>query len=146
MPSGGRAPGAARSGRSPGWATPLVNEVLIPLGKKDFWNTQPPVYDQMFASYVSRPELAGLLPALYPGVFPHLAALARSGKPRADLEAILLTGIPAGLIKGFQNHTGSVLPGGEYTVWRDAGQPAGTVVISGGAVASFRCSAGGSAG
>jgi hypothetical protein len=88
---------------------PLVNEVLIPLGKKDFWNTQPPVYDQMFASYVSRPELAGLLPALYPGVFPHLAALAKSGKPRADLEAILLTGIPAGLINGFQNHTGSVL-------------------------------------
>jgi hypothetical protein len=88
---------------------PLVNEVLIPLGKKDFWNTQPPVYDQMFASYVSRPELAGLLPGLYPGVFPHLAALAKSGKPRADLEAILLTGIPAGLINGFQNHTGSVL-------------------------------------
>jgi hypothetical protein len=88
---------------------PLVNEVLIPLGKKDFWNTQPPVYDQMFASYVTQPELAGLLPALYPGVFPHLAALDKSGKPRADLEAILLTGIPAGLIKGFQNHTGPVL-------------------------------------
>jgi hypothetical protein len=34
------------------------------------------------------------------------------------------------------------LPGGEYTVWRDAGHPAGTVVISGGAVASFRWPAG----
>jgi hypothetical protein len=88
---------------------PLVNEVLIPLGKKDFWNTQPPVFDSGFASYVAHPELARLLPALYPGVFPHLAALAKSGTPRADLEAILLTGIPAGLIKGFQNHTGSVL-------------------------------------
>ncbi len=88
---------------------PLVNEVLNPLGQKDFWNTQPPMYDEQFASYVAHPELAGLLPALYPGVFPHLAALARSGKARADLEAILLTGIPAGLIKGFQNHTGSVL-------------------------------------
>jgi Domain of unknown function (DUF4331) len=88
---------------------PLVNEVLIPLGKKDSWNAQPPMYDSNFASYVAHPELARLLPALYPGVFPHLAALDKSGKARADLEAILLTGIPAGLIKGFQNHTGSVL-------------------------------------
>jgi hypothetical protein len=88
---------------------PLVNEVLIPLGKKDFWNSQPPGHDKQFASYVTRPELAALLPGLYPGVFPHLAALVKSGKPRADLEAILLTGIPAGLIKGFQNHTGPVL-------------------------------------
>jgi hypothetical protein len=88
---------------------PLVNEVLIPLGKKDFWNSQPPMHNSDFASYVTNPELAQLLPALYPGMFPHLAALDKSGKARADLEAILLTGIPAGLIKGFQNHTGSVL-------------------------------------
>ena len=45
---------------------------------------------------------------LYPGVFPNLAALVKSGKPRVDLEAILLTGIPAGLISGFTNLTGSV--------------------------------------
>ncbi len=31
-----------------------------------------------------------------------------SGKPRADIEAIFLTGIPAGLITGFQNYTGPV--------------------------------------
>jgi hypothetical protein len=36
-------------------------------------------------------------------VFPHLAAYA---KERKDLEAILLTGIPAGIIPGFQNFTG----------------------------------------
>ncbi len=42
-------------------------------------------------------------PVLYPGVFPHLAHYT---KPRVDLEAILLTGIPAGIIKGFQNYTG----------------------------------------
>jgi Domain of unknown function (DUF4331) len=88
---------------------PLVNEVLIPLGKKDIWNTLPPSDDKVFASYVARPELAALLPGLYPGVFPHLAALVSSGQPRADLEAILLTGIPAGLISGFQNSTGAVL-------------------------------------
>ena len=39
---------------------------------------------------------------LYPGVFPNLAGL---NAPRADLVAILLTGIPAG-IPGFQNYTG----------------------------------------
>src|SRR5205823_14310534 len=44
-----------------------------------------------------------------PGVFPHLAALVSAGKPRADLEAILLTGIPTGIIPGFTNFTGPVL-------------------------------------
>jgi hypothetical protein len=88
---------------------PLVNEVLIPLGKKDVWNTQPPSDDKRFASYVAHPELARLLPSLYPGVFPHLAKLVASGAVRADLEAILLTGIPTGIVTGFQNNTGSVL-------------------------------------
>jgi hypothetical protein len=88
---------------------PLVNEVLIPLGKKDLWNSLPPADDKQFAGYVARPGLAALLPDLYPGVFPNLAALAASGKPRADLEAILLTGIPGGLIPGFAgNFTGQV--------------------------------------
>jgi len=55
---------------------------------------------------VSKPEVAQLLPILFPGVFPNLDVLNKSGKPRADLLAILLTGIPAGLIPGFQNFTG----------------------------------------
>jgi Domain of unknown function (DUF4331) len=88
---------------------PLVNEVLIPLGHKDQWNSLPPSDDKRFAAYVTQPGLAALLPVLYPGVFPNLAALVKSAKPRADLEAILLTGIPAGIIPGFQNFTGAVL-------------------------------------
>jgi hypothetical protein len=88
---------------------PLINEVLIPLGRKDYWNTQPPVFDKVFASRYTQPELAGLLPALYPGVFPNLAALVAAKTPRADLEAILLTGIPSGIVPGFQNNTGPVL-------------------------------------
>jgi Domain of unknown function (DUF4331) len=88
---------------------PLVNEVLIPLGHKDQWNSLPPSDDKRFATYVTQPGLSALLPVLYPGVFPNLAALVKSAKPRADLEAILLTGIPAGLIAGFTNFTGSVL-------------------------------------
>jgi hypothetical protein len=87
---------------------PLINEVLIPLGKKDYWNSQQPSGDKQFAEYVANPELAGLLPVLYPGVFPNLAKLVASKAARADLEAILLTGIPSGIIPGFSNLTGPV--------------------------------------
>ena len=90
-------------------ANPLVNEVLIPLGQKDYWNTQAPHHDKAFANRVTQPELAALLPALYPGVFPNLASLVARKTPRADLEAILLTGIPWGIVPGFQNNTGPVL-------------------------------------
>ncbi|MBF9066979.1 DUF4331 domain-containing protein [Streptacidiphilus fuscans] len=86
---------------------PLFNEVLVPMARKDEWNALPPADDKRFASYVAKPELAGLLPVLYPGVFPHLEALDKSGKSRADLLAILLTGIPKGVVPGFENFTGS---------------------------------------
>ena len=86
---------------------PLFNEVLIPLGTKDYWNSQPPSADSQFASHVANPELAGLLPVLYPGVFPNLAAYNATGAPRADLLAVLLTGIPTGVVSGFQNFTGA---------------------------------------
>jgi hypothetical protein len=82
---------------------PLVNEVLIPMARKDDWNASSPSGDGAFAGAYKHPELAGLLPVLYPGVFPHLAAYT---KERADLEAILLTGIPTGVVPGFQNFTG----------------------------------------
>ena len=103
-------------------ANPLVNEVLIPLGSKDLWNTLPPSDDKLFAQYFAHPELAALLPALYPGVFPNLAALVAAGTARADLEAILLTGIPAGIVPGFQNFTGP-MPGGHAPPQH--GDPAG---------------------
>ena len=83
---------------------PLFNEVIVPMGNKDRWNKVSPVNDAQFAKYVAQPELAKLLPVLYPGVFPHLAAYTAD---RADLLAILLTGIPAGIIPGFQNFTGT---------------------------------------
>ena len=74
---------------------PLFNEVLVPLGSKDEWNASYPADDSQFANGVAHPELASLLNTLYPGVFPNLAAYT---KPRADLLAILLTGIPAGIV------------------------------------------------
>ena len=82
---------------------PLFNEVLVPMARKDEWNATDPREDSRFARGVDHPELGRLLPVLYPGVFPHLAAY---GKPRADLDAILLTGIPSGVVPGFQNYTG----------------------------------------
>jgi hypothetical protein len=82
---------------------PLINEVVIPLGEKDGWNAAAPADDSQFLDYYQHPELAGLLPVLYPGVFPKLAKLTAA---RADLVAILLTGIPSGIVPGFQNFTG----------------------------------------
>src|SRR5579871_665724 len=91
---------------------PLFNEVLVPMERKDDWNHDSPTNDSEYADGVLHPELAKLLPILYPGtptnpIFKNLAALNASGKPRADLAAILLTGIPSGIIPGFQNFTGS---------------------------------------
>ena len=89
---------------------PLVNEVLNPMAEKDRWNAQDPDDDKQFSQYVYHPELANLIAnVLYPTAFPHLAAYVKANKPRNDLAAILLTGIPAGVVPGFQNYTGPVL-------------------------------------
>jgi Domain of unknown function (DUF4331) len=82
---------------------PLINEVVIPLGQKDKWNTLYPAGDKRFLSHYATPELQKLLPVLYPGVFPHLAGITG---PRVDLEAILLTGIPNGVVPGFPGNNG----------------------------------------
>jgi Domain of unknown function (DUF4331) len=87
---------------------PLFNEVIVPMAQKDLWNSLPPSEDKRFAGFVSQPELASLLPVLYPGLFDNLAALNKAKTPRADLLAILLTGIPDGLVPDFQNNTGDI--------------------------------------
>jgi hypothetical protein len=86
---------------------PLFNEVLVGQDMKDEWNRSDPSDDKQFADGVLHPELSDLLPTLYPGVFPNLAALNAAKTPRADLAAILLTGLPAGVVPGFQNFTGT---------------------------------------
>ena len=67
-------------------ANPLFNEVLIPMARKDEWNGSTPSEEAQFKQFVEHPELAELLPVLYPGVFPHLEAFKG---PRNDLVAIL---------------------------------------------------------
>ena len=85
---------------------PLFNEVIVPLGQKDEWNGENPAGDAEYLADVQQPELARLLPVLYPGMtFANLKGL--NGTARADLVAILLTGLPTGVITGFQNSTGS---------------------------------------
>ena len=86
--------------------SPLFNEVMIPLGLKDLWNAQDPKNDKQFLTYVQHQEVAHLLTVFYPGIFPNLAAYT---KARADMVAIFLTGLPAGIIPGFQNFTGATL-------------------------------------
>lgn len=84
---------------------PLFNEVLVPMSKKDFWNATRPVQDNLFDSGVLHPELQVLLPILYPTLFHNLSTYT---KPRVDLKAILLTGIPNGVVPGFPgNFTGT---------------------------------------
>jgi len=86
---------------------PLVNEVVVPMSKKDFWNAQAPADDKQFAAAVLNPELAQLLPVLYPGVFPNLEAYNKGTPKRDDLLAIFHTGLPSGVVPGFQNSMGT---------------------------------------
>jgi hypothetical protein len=67
---------------------PLINEVIIPVGQKDYWNSQPPHKDEQFEKYYLNPELAGIINLLYPA----LPDARTTG--RTDLSLILLTGVP----------------------------------------------------
>jgi hypothetical protein len=95
---------------------PLVNELIIGIADKDYWNSQSPEHDgTTFFKYFANPLLADLIPALYTAdgtpsgatIFPNLKAYnaANSGTTpaspaRPDLVAILLSGIPNGVIAG----------------------------------------------
>jgi Domain of unknown function (DUF4331) len=65
---------------------PLVNEVVIPLGKKDAFNASKPTGDSKFLPFVQDPEPSRLIPKLYPGV-------QVPPTPRKDLVSIFVTGI-----------------------------------------------------
>ena len=63
---------------------PLVNEVVIPLGKKDKFNASSPSKDSQFASFVTQPILADVLQAVY--------GIPAPAAPRNDLVETFLTG------------------------------------------------------
>jgi hypothetical protein len=78
---------------------PLINEVLIPTAKKDYWNSQSPANDKQFAQYYSSPILAAVLQKLYPQFGPYKQT------DRTDLTAVLLTGLATPKL----NYTGPTL-------------------------------------
>jgi hypothetical protein len=87
---GGQPHGVGRKVQVSRLGSPLVNEVVIPVGKKDKFNASDPLNDAQFLSHVTNPELAADLNLLY-----------NVGAPttnRQDLVAVFLTGIP-GLTK-----------------------------------------------
>jgi hypothetical protein len=67
---------------------PLVNEVIIPLGKKDRWNATDPAEDEQFLQHYTQPELALRANALYDVLTGSFET------DRSDLVAVLLTGVP----------------------------------------------------
>ena len=69
-------------------ANPLVNEVVIPLGRKDRWNSEDPDDEEAFVEEYSDPEVTRLENLLYPV----LDNAPETG--RGDLVAIHLTGVP----------------------------------------------------
>jgi hypothetical protein len=69
-------------------ANPLVNEVVIPLGRKDRWNSEDPDDEEAFVEEYSEPEVTRLENLLYPV----LDDAPETG--RGDLVAIHLTGVP----------------------------------------------------
>jgi uncharacterized protein DUF4331 len=75
---------------------PLINEVIIPIGRKDLWNGRKPSGDSIFEKYYLKPELAGLVNFLYPS----LPDARTTG--RTDLSLILLQGLPGLNLTGGQ--------------------------------------------
>jgi hypothetical protein len=65
---------------------PLINEVVIPTGLKDYWNRTKPANDAQFKKYYTTPILAAVLNKLYKLGVPETG--------RSDLVAVLGTGIP----------------------------------------------------
>jgi hypothetical protein len=81
---------------------PLINEVIIPREKKDYWNGQTPNHDSQFAKYYQAPELTAVANVLYD------ALDTPATTNRNDLVAILLTGLDI--------PSSAVVPGGlHYT-------------------------------
>ena len=73
---------------------PLVNEVVIPVGDKDLWNSSKPSEDGQFLEYVPEPELAEVIEAIYGVPAPDTCGSdANPPRCRNDLVEVFLTGV-----------------------------------------------------
>ncbi|NJK52733.1 MAG: DUF4331 domain-containing protein [Leptolyngbyaceae cyanobacterium SU_3_3] len=77
--------------------SPLVNEVVIPLGLKDKFNATDPKDDAQFARFVVDPQLPKLIQSVFGINIPPA--------PRNDLVAIFATGIPTNSVPGAPQFT-----------------------------------------
>jgi Domain of unknown function (DUF4331) len=73
---------------------PLINEVVIPLGKKDYWNRSEPSNDAQFEQYYSNPEVSALENLLYGQANANGVLQPIDETGRTDLDLILLNGVP----------------------------------------------------
>jgi hypothetical protein len=91
---------------------PLVNEAVIPLAKKDQFNSTTPERDAaLYGKYVVKPELAAVLNALFDIGAPE--------NDRTDIVQALLQGIP-----GLNQHAGVKGPPAVDTIKLNLGVPA----------------------
>ena len=87
---------------------PLVNEVVIPLGLKDAFNSLSPVGDAVAAPAVLAPELPNIIRyalgafGTFDGTF---VGINIPPNPRTDIATIFVTGIPAGAVPGLPTYT-----------------------------------------
>lgn len=75
---------------------PLVNEVVVPIGFKDYFNGSNPLGDAAYLPKVHDPELPRLISAVYGSVFPDVpdSNPNKAGIQRTDLVQVFLTGVP----------------------------------------------------
>jgi hypothetical protein len=71
---------------------PLVNEVVVPTGLKDFFNASKPPKDEQFVGAVNEPILAKVIEAIY-GIEEPDSDPNKAGIQRDDMIAVFLTGI-----------------------------------------------------
>ena len=86
---------------------PLVNEVLIPLGKKDQWNSQPPSDDELFADTSPSRSWRRCFPSFTPASFPTSRAGHRQSRAPTWRRSCSPAS-PRASSAGFQNFTGPV--------------------------------------
>lgn len=90
---------------------PLVNEVVVPLAFKDYWNSSKPEGDAIFLGGVTKPEVAKLLTLLY--------GLKVPAEPRNDLVTLFLTGVPGlnqptGVVPSAELRLNTAIPPAKY--------------------------------
>ena len=103
---------------------PLVNEVVIPLGLKDKFNSTQPADDAQYAKYVLNPELAKLFNALF--------NLGVKETDRTDIVQALLQGVP-----GLNQQTGKPVDTIKLNLGTDPASNPNPLGVLGGDTAGF---------